>query len=185
MKQETKMNKPAVDPEEVFPQVEKMIYSCAWKFSKQYPITFEEAKSEAYFAFVKSCYDYKPESGSKFSTWCYYWVWCKLKDLITARSKDPLVCVEIDDDLCGEAVDLSEEFKQELAEIKLDLSDTANDILSLLLETPAELLEGVRPPTPRQLMIRAKRYLFAQGTDKCRLESAHKELEFQFKWAMV
>lgn len=176
---------PVVDPDTAFPQVEKMIYDLCWKFSGTYPITFEECKSEAYYAFVKSCYDFKPERKMKFSTWCYYWVWCKLKDLVTFRSKDPMCFVEMNDDhvsLFGEAPPQ----RSESLEMIDDLSDDAKEIINLLIETPAEILGGASIPA-KQLLVRVKRYLEEHaGRSRKDLDKAHREIELRFReqWAL-
>jgi len=127
---------PTIDPDVALPQVEKMIFSLAWKTAQTYPVPFEEAKSEAYYAFVRACHDYRPNKGTKFSSWCYFWVWTRLKDMVMARSKDPHVFVEIDDDLCGgEAPEIS---------LVKDLPSDARELFSLLCGAPKECLEGFR-----------------------------------------
>ena len=190
---QTKM-KPVVDPEEVFPKVEKMIYSQAWKFAKTYPITFEEARSEAYIGFLKACYDYNPSKGQKFSSWCYYWVWCSLKDFITMRTRDPHLPVDLTpsdsaernktEQMMGEAVELSTEFLQMLEDTIFGASDEAGELLNLLIEPPAELLKGERP-TPRQLMTRAKKFLVAKGKNRCKVDNAQVELQKRLKCALA
>ena len=60
-----------VDPIEVFPTVEKMLYKLAWKFSKAQRLPFEDMRSEAYAGFMKACNNYQPKKGMKFSSWCY------------------------------------------------------------------------------------------------------------------
>jgi len=170
-----------INPEEMLPQVQKMLYSQAWKFAKTYPITFEECLSEAYFAFMKACEDYQPERGQKFSSWCYYWVWCKLKDLVMKRTKDPLEFVEINDDLLGEAPPAI----SPSLEIVAELSSDAQEIVALVLETPAELLGGA-PATAKQLLRRVKDYLVEHcGRSKDDVDAATLEISSRLRasWA--
>ncbi len=189
-----KMKPITVDPEKMFPQVEKMLYAQAWKFANSYPIPFEEAKAEAYFAFVRACHDYKKGRGSKFSSWCYYWVWTALKDLITKRSKDPHVFIDLmaedemerrqAEEMIGVESSVSGEFREFVEDIVTGLSDDAKELLHLILDAPAELLGGDRP-TPKQLLVRVKKFLLASGKEKCKLDLAHLELErcFREAWA--
>ena len=166
-----------VDPEEVFPQVEKMIYSQAWKFAKQYPIPFEEARSNAYASFMEACARYNPHRKAKFSTWCNFLIWCNLMTEVTRRAKEPIVFVEIvDEEVAGAAPLLSESFAELMEDVKASLSEDAKTILSLLLETPADLLGGIRP-TPKQLMTRVKKALKAAGKNQWTIHAAQLELQ--------
>jgi len=182
-----------IDPVAVFPKVEKMIYSQAWKFAKKYPITFEEAKAEAYYGFIRACYKFEGR-GSKFSSWCYFIVWVTLKDLITARAKDPMIPVDPMPHTEAERRDVEElmgtvseegiKFKEEIEDTVSDLSTEAKEMLGLLLEPPAELLEGDRP-TPKQLLSRVKKHLLAKGRAKAQLKVAYAELEERIKGALA
>jgi len=192
MNNQNKMNL-LIDPVAVFPKVEKMIYSQAWKFAKKYPITFEEAKAEAYYGFIRACYKFEGR-GSKFSSWCYFIVWVTLKDLITARAKDPMIPVDPMPHTEAERRDVEElmgtvseegiKFKEEIEDTVSDLSTEAKEMLGLLLEPPAELLEGDRP-TPKQLLSRVKKHLLAKGRAKAQLKVAYAELEERIKGALA
>lgn len=168
-----------IDPNEQFPQVEKMLYDLAWKCANAYPVTFEEAKSEAYYAFVRSCQDYDPDKskGAKFSTWCYFWVWTQLKTFVTKRSVDPLIFVEMKEDLLGGKPDL----RSESMEMFCDLSDDAKEIIQLLIETPAEILGRNGPVPAKHLLIRVKAYLERAGRDKKTLETAVEEIRLRLR----
>lgn len=165
----------AIDPVEVFPQVEKIIYQLAHRFSRTYPITYDECLSEGYYAFMGACNDYKPNRKMKFSSWVYYWVWCKLKDLVMKRSKEPLDFVEIREELLGEAAP----DKSQVMELIEDLSDDAKEIVSLLIETPHELV-GVAM-TPGQFLKRVKTHMLHQGRCPQALDKAYKELRNRFQ----
>jgi hypothetical protein len=182
-----------VDPVEMFPSVEKMIYCQAWKFAKKYPITFEEAKSQAYYGFIRACYKYTPGK-QKFSSWCYFLVWVTLKDLIMARAKDPMIPVDPMPDteagrreaeeLMGVSTDESGMFREGIEDTVSDLSNEAKEMLGLLLEPPAELLLRTRP-TPKQLVCRVKKHLISQGRTKDQLQNAYCELGNRLKVALA
>jgi len=136
------MNTPNnIVPEEVLPSVEKMLHAMSWRYAKAYPVPYEECLSESYAAFMYACERFRPGKLTKFSSYCYFIVSCKLKDLVTSRTKDPLVFVEIDDDLCG-AAPPPPEFKKQVEGVLKEVSADAACILDMLLETPMELLRG-------------------------------------------
>jgi len=173
---------PFIDPDKALPEVEKMLFDLAWKTANTYPVTFEEAKTEAYYAFVRACHDYSPEKskGSKFSTWCYFWVWTHLKTFVTKRTVDPLVFVEIDDDLAGAAPEDNSFNHSPLEGLSDDLvrglSADAKEIMSLLIETPAEILGGVPVPVTR-LLGKVKNHLVSSGYCVDRFNAARTEIE--------
>ncbi len=143
----------AVDPETVLPDVEKIIFQLAHRFSNTYPITYDECLSEGYLAFMKACMDYKPDRKTKFSSWVYYWVWTKLKDLVMKRSKEPLDFIEIDEEHLGEAAPTRPAY----LDFVEDLSYDARDIIQMLVETPKELLSVAT--TPKQLLNKIKEHM--------------------------
>lgn len=169
-----------VDPIEMFPKVEKMICKFAWQYSETYPVSFEEARSEAYYAFMRACADYRPEEKTKFSSWCYFWIWTHLKTWITKRTVEPITFMEINEEMVGTATP----DRAESLELVDDLSEDAKEIISLILETPSEISASV--VTVRRLLGEIKRYLVKKGRSKKRVESAHKEIcvRFQSAWAM-
>lgn len=173
------MNHMPIDPEVEFPKVQKMIYGLAWRTSQAYPISYDECLSEAYMAFMRACGDYQPKRGTKFSSWVYFWVWTKLKDLVMKRSKEPLEFVDINEELVGAAPPV----QIESLELIDDLSSDAKEIISLLIETPRELLGMAM--TPKQLMSKVKGHMIKKGRNPKQVEKAHKELcnRFQEAWA--
>lgn len=167
-----------IDPEVELKNNHTMIHGLCWKFAQTYPIDYDTCLSEAYFAFVKACADFNPDKGMKFSSWCYYWVWCKLKDLVMKRSKAPK-WEEIDEETVGEAPPVS----SPCLEVVEDLSEDAQEIISLILETPAELSEGLT--NAKDLLRRVKSYLVQQGKSKVVVDRAHQEITIKFQevWA--
>lgn len=171
-----------INPETEFPNVEKMLYNLAWKTANTYPVTFEEARSEAYWAFMNACRDFNPTKakGSKFSSWCYFWVWTHLKTFVTKRSVDPLCFVEMNEDLVGTAP----AERSESLDLIEDLSEDAKEIISLLLETPEELI-GMSLTT-RQLVKGVKNYLVKKKKrNKEKVDKAFEEarIHLQEAWA--
>lgn len=152
-----------IDPMEAFPTVEKMLYNLAWKFSKMYGLPFEDMRSEAYAGFMKACNNYQPNKGTKFSSWCYLVTWGFLKSHIMKRAGDPHCFMEIKENMLGAApapasgkilalLDLTEkkpiqqalqvlfaETPRELWEATEGLSDVAEDLFYLFLESPEEV----------------------------------------------
>lgn len=167
-----------IDPETALPTVEKMIYDQAWKCAQAYDIPFDECKSEAYSAFLGACRDFQPDKKMKFTSWCYYWIWCKLKDLVMKKAKDPLCFIEIDDDILP-----AKPVHSPTLDILEDLSDDAQELVTLIVETPTELLCGVK--TPLQLLTKVKKYLVSKGKRKEDVDAAHREVELVLReeWA--
>lgn len=170
-----------INPDEMLPTVEKMLFNLAWKCANAYPVTFEEARSEAYYAFMCACRDYDPTRGSKFSTWCYFWTWTHLKTFITKRTVDPLSFFDIDEELVGAAPPQ----RSESLDMIEDLSEDAREIIALIIETPHEILRGTPIPA-KHLLTRVKAYLVAKrGKDRRKLDQASEEIKIRFRaaWA--
>ncbi len=161
----------------LFPTVEKMLYDLAWKFVHKYPqLEWEDAKSQAYWGFMRACKLYKPGYCKiKFSTFCYTCTWYNLKNLVMDRSGDRLCFVEMDDDLCGEAPPAH----SPCLEVLNELSHDAQEIVAMLLETPKEVLEVAG--TPKQLLRKVKAHLVRKGRCKQRLEEATTEITTAFR----
>ncbi len=179
--------KTPVDPNAVLPEVEQMLYNLSWKFAQTYPVPFEEAKSEAYYAFVRACADFDSERGSKFSSWCYYWVWTHLKTFVTKRTVDPLTFIEINEETLGETSmepisfpgeSRLERLSDETQEIIKDLSGDAKEILELLLETTDEIAEGVT--AAKRLLTGVKDRLSSMGRDRQQTIAAVAEIQAAF-----
>ncbi|MDE2104490.1 MAG: hypothetical protein KGL39_45060 [Patescibacteria group bacterium] len=77
-----------MDPIEVFPQVEKMLYNLAWMFAKQHGEPFEDMRSIAYDGFMNACKSYSEGGGMKFASWCYLRTWGSLKTHTMSKAKD-------------------------------------------------------------------------------------------------
>lgn len=162
---------PAVDPSAVLPEVEKMLYKLAHKYSLTYPIDYDTALAEAYYGFMRACYDYRPDRNTKITTWVYFWVWTHLKTVVMRRSSDRLVPVEVEEDMLG----TYEPERPAVLEVLHTLSEDAREIIALLLETPAELL-GDRSFTPLQLFTHIKKHLLQGRKTKEEIRLAEEQI---------
>ena len=136
-----------VDPIEVFPTVEKMLYKLAWKFSKAQRLPFEDMRSEAYAGFMKACNNYQPKKGMKFSSWCYLVTWGFLQSHIMKRAGDPLRFVEIEETMLGMAPDASNDQLMMLIDAT-EKKAISRGLQTLFAETPGELWEATEGLSP-------------------------------------
>jgi len=101
-----------------------------------------------------------------------------LKDLVIARSKDPLTFIEIEEDLLGEAPPE----RAESLDLLEELSEDAREIVEMILETPEELIGVVM--TPRRLLHRVKDYMVARkGKSRNQVNLAVDEITIKFRQA--
>lgn len=146
----------------VFNQVQPMLYKIAWRYSQLYPVTFEEAKSEAYWCFLKACRIYRAGRRNKFSSWCYFVVTMQMKSWIMRESKRSakIVYFETAESLPEVAVEASvvpplrssgsarhcgqiiwrmiHETPAELWDLMADLSQDGQELVLLLMEIPQD-----------------------------------------------
>lgn len=132
------------------PGVEKILFSLAQKTSKTCPVTYQEALSECYFAYMCACRDWDPfyqkkGRNSKFSSWVYFWTWTHLKTWITKRTNDRLVFFDSPGDeedgvlpYWIENIPAPPQHSPCLELIE-DLSQDARELVKLILEMPSDL----------------------------------------------
>lgn len=155
--------KKEIDPVQEFPEVEFMLYRLAWD---AWGLPFAEAQSEAYYAFMLACATYQPDRGMKLSSWIYYKVERHLKTYRRRKRKDRLVPAEITDTLLNAAP--RPERRNTLRDIlekmqESELSQEAQEMVSLLWESPAEVLDEL----PRDALKRVKDHLsYEYGYDR-------------------
>lgn len=141
----------SINPTVEFPKVEKMLYDLAWKFVQKYPqLSFEDAKSQAYWGFMISCRDYDPKRGMKFSSHVYFCTWIWLKNLIMDESKSRETPTEINEELVG----AENAQTSNVHDLVADLPNDCKEIVHLLCEVPADLL-GMEM-TPKQFLRKIK-----------------------------
>jgi len=194
-----------IDPIAVFPTVEKMLYNLAWKFSRTYGLPFDDMRSEAYAGFMKACNNYRPKKGMKFSSWCHLVVWGFLKSHIMKRASDPHCFMEIEENLLGPApgpvsgriqslLDQTEkkpirhglqalfaEAPGELWDATEGLSDVAEDLFYLFLESPDDVLSSRHKFEQVQ---QAKEHLARKHGDK-KIQQGFRELRTRLCDAMA
>jgi len=145
----------------MFDQVKPMLWKIAWRYSQLYPVTFEEAKSEAYWCFLKACNNYRAGRGTKFSSWCHFVVTQNMKSWIMRESKRsarfiyyesaeriPEVAVEPtipplptsgQPRHCGQIIwRMLHETPGELWDLMADLSQDGQELVLLLMEIPQD-----------------------------------------------
>lgn len=179
---------PSKDPAARLPEVEKMLHSLAWKTARSTPISYEDAISEAYWLYMKACRLWDPaKAKGKFSSFVYMVVSLNLKTLIANRMKDPCIPTEINDDLLPAPL----EWDEHPAEDKVSrwserlggLSEDAREILSLIIESPREILEQEQEmiQSPKALLRQAKRFLQERrGMHPRKIKEACQEIELRF-----
>ena len=182
-----------IDAEVEFPKVEKMLYDLAWKFVAQYPqLPFEEAKSQAYWGYVRACHYFRPDRGMKFSSFVYQSAWFNLKNLVMEKSAQRLTPL-------SDLPTFQEEGAEHTTEALLDhlllqtrgavateptavadlvsgLPEDCKEIVRLLTEVPKELL-GLEM-TPKQFFKKVKQHLVERkGWATHRVEEASRTLK--------
>ena len=171
--------------DELFASVEKLLYQQAWAAAQRYKIPYNEALSECYWDFVRASNGrFKEDRGVKFSTFLQYLCMRHFQTIQRKRAKQAARCIEVE--LNEETVGAAPERHSPCLEAVEGLSAEAREIVGLLLETPAEVVDVWRPVKPQQLLSRVKRYLQRKrGYSKKRLEEAHEEIQTTFRniWA--
>lgn len=56
---------------QLFRQTEKMMYSAAWKYSRQYRKDFDDLKSQAFLIFTEAIHRYNADAGASFPTFLF------------------------------------------------------------------------------------------------------------------
>lgn len=197
MSQDNNTNTMPVDPTEMLPQVEKLLYDLAWKFHRRYPLLpFEDAKSQSYWGFMMACKNWKPDRGAQFSSWVYFCASMHLRNLVMARSEETTRfprAIPTFHDKDENLTELEDAFYQaatagpahsDVLDLVADLPEDAKTIVQMLLETPGELVG--RSMTPRQLLRKVKtKLVFDHGLPRSRVETACAMLRerFQEAWA--
>ena len=178
---------PTVSPEEELPKVQEMLYKHAWEFSRQYPVSYEVCLGIAYEAFILACYDYQADRGAKFSTWCYFSVWTRLKDMVMKASAEPLEFFsELTDMETGynQFVQNSPyHFKEMVEDVMHDIQSEAQEVLSMFLEVPKEIIAEVNTPT-RLVRYVKRKFLEQKGRTAEDFDSAMQaiQLRLQMEW---
>jgi len=130
-----------MNPEELYIEAKPILYSMLHKFIRRYGGDFEELLSLCHLHFMeivrKTRSPYQKEKGSQFTTWLRLVLWYKLQN---DREKEILTsCKNLPPEEIGQ------KGKQEyLTDLKDSLSQEAKSVLSLILNTPEELVEMIQ-----------------------------------------
>ena len=162
-----------IDPCKAFPEVEGLLCHLARQATANWPSLFQDALSEAHWSFMRAIGQYDPKRGAKLSTWIAFRVSMDLRSWRMRLAREASVLTSIPEDYDPPAKGKSD-FPFDLIE---NLSEDAQEILRLILETPGELAEEV---TGRELLQSVKRYLLRQGWKPWRFERHRKEI--RHKW---
>lgn len=165
-----------VNPKKEWPAVYRMLYKAAWRVSQVYYIPFETARSEVEYAFMKACWRFTGDRGAEFSTLCMFLANCRLRRLVMNRCEDSRLMPTVP--INEEILVFAPEQRSELLEMVAGLSEDAQEIVSLLVETPKELVGMAL--TPRQFMKKVKMYLMRKGRTRKELDRAQRELRNAF-----
>jgi len=171
----TRKKKHKLNAEIAFAQVEKMLYKLAWDAARAYKLEYEDCLSECYYAFVKAFnWRYDASKGTKFSTVVFTIAKWRLQNLMRTRnSQAPM------EELNEETAGFAPITRSVALEILGDLSEDAQEIVLLLVNTPPEIAAEVT--TPKRLLSKVKQHLREQGRSKQDLEQAHLEIEVTFQ----
>jgi len=160
-----------------------------------YPVTFEEAKSEAYWCFLKACRLYRTGHKMKFSSWCHFVVTQQMKSWIMRESKrsakivyyefaetlpevavedppTPVLSASTPPRHCGQIIwRMLHETPAELWDLMAGLSQDGQELVLLLMEIPQDF-RG----TAHTHFRKAKAKLKRQVECPTRIEQAVQEL---------
>jgi DNA-directed RNA polymerase sigma subunit (sigma70/sigma32) len=166
-----------IDPDSVFPTVEKMLYKTAWRAATTYHIEFEDARSEVFVGFVKACAKFDPSKGAKFSTWCHYAIWCHIQTTMRKSNRDIRKSPTATEELAVDGANAPKCFPVERPSLELIqfMSEDAQEIMNLILETPEDLV-GVSM-TARQFLRTTMDRLVGMGRSAKRVERAVFEIQ--------
>jgi len=169
-----------IDAEQAYTETVKLLYKLAWHTHKTYHVPFDECLSECHYAFVKTLnWRFDPTKGTKFSTQVHNIAHWRLRSLVRDRTlARPMM--ELNEEVVGIPAPPMHSPCLEAVE---GLSDDAQEIIALLLETPAELMQEVM--TPKQLLASVRDYLLARGKRREDFNQATAEIRlcFQEVWA--
>jgi len=179
-----------IDPEIIYPTVEKLLCKMAWNESERTNglLSFEDAIGICHEGFMLACHTYDPDQGTAFSTWCQYKVglFIKRKLLYPHHTRTlPHSTLVFGFDTMDETTEVPSQSPTEgIWDIASQLSEDAKEMLSLLIDTPEHILQD-QPLSPKQLLRKVKDYLVAQGKKPFHVVSAQQEIKttFQAAWA--
>ena len=152
------------------------------KFVRRYGGDWEDLLAEANLLFCRAHYQYmagcrpsgKPVTGT-YTQIVYSWLWMGLLDKyrpqVEARKRATVVQ--------GEAVYTVADKPFDVVRWSLDLSDDAQCVLDLVMDTPRVLQEAINTKggTPRNIRSAVREALYGAGWSRCRVNTTFKEIK--------
>jgi len=170
------VNMSKIDPEAIFPAVEKILYKLSWGTSQKTGIPFEDLRSEAYLKFMECCRTYDGIQ-SKFSSWLYTKVYFHMKTLTRDRAQDPLVFLE---EIPEESVTYGQRtLRSSVLSQTKHLSPEARELIRLIIESPAT--DEVEPEEIFQEAVREMG--FEHGCDDVYCHILAHEIQSTIDWS--
>lgn len=138
---------------------EKLIQKISWSWNKTTGMDLETLIAEANVAFVECQKYYNPEKG-KFSTLLYHAVESKFKNLLAYENQNRHNGIEVElEELAFSSC--KQEKRCVFQDTIVNLSHEAHQIISIVLEAPADLLAML--PKPRLSKHQLTKYLRLKG----------------------
>lgn len=139
---------------------QKLIHKISWSWHKTTGIELKTLESEANITFVQCQSNYNPKKG-KFSTLLYCSIESSFKNLLTHNQQNRYDGIEVELEERGLSTPASQEKQCILADTINKLSKEAKEIISIVLEAPADLLAML----PKQMLSKHQltKYLRLKG----------------------
>jgi RNA polymerase sigma factor (sigma-70 family) len=120
--------------EETYEDVKRMVYQMAWRCHYQTGIDWDECVSAGNLAFARAYRRWRPDGGSKFSTYCCTAIQNTLLNLRSDKRSQSRE--HTGQDLAVESIPQG---KSRLSRIMNELGDDARTVVELIAFSPAEL----------------------------------------------
>lgn len=153
---------------------EKLIKKISWSWHKTTGIDLETLIAEANVAFVECQNNYNPQQG-KFSTLLWHAIGNKFKNLIAYRYQNRHDGTEVELENLALSNPSMQEKKCIFKSTLLSLSKEAQQIISIVLETPVDLLAMI--PKPRLSKHQLTKYLRFKGWKIPAIHKAYIEIK--------
>ena len=144
-----------MDAEKLFYEVENLLKYLSHRFIKRFGGDFDEVLSEANLGFVQAFQTFNPDKGAKFSTWVHLKVWRKLQEIYRSQKRLQNLEFTTNTEELWQGANLKRLDTQNWRicwdkipeRIKpLDLSEDANTIIRLVLQSPKEFFGSGKKP---------------------------------------
>lgn len=161
--------------EETYRDVDEKIEKIVWRFIHRHGGNFDELKAEANYAFVRGMYEFPHnKKRSTFNTWLYHIVSTALGDNLRLNYRPPALPIEDFKNSAKAQTSFSP------AELLDEISNDACTIISLFLDTPAEIYKDalLNGKHHRHLKASLKRHLIQLGWTMKRISDSFEEIRY-------